>query len=74
MTTSDGDIDDRVRAIAAQMDLQPIIWTSTGTGQTFDTEGPSSSFRSRQRKRLISRGRLEDCRRHGHAGDRVEQL
>ena len=35
-----GDIDDRVRAIAAQMGLTPIIWTSVttnGTRTTFDT-------------------------------------
>ena len=35
-----GDIDDRVRAVAAQMGLTPIIWTSITTGgQTvnFDT-------------------------------------
>lgn len=33
-----GDIDDRVRAICTQMDLTPIIWTSTPDGQTYDTE------------------------------------
>lgn len=35
-----GDIDDRVRAIAAQMGLTPIIWTSlvaNGTTTNFDT-------------------------------------
>lgn len=31
-----GDIDDRVRAIALQMGLQPIIWTSVN-GSSFDT-------------------------------------
>lgn len=39
-----GDIDDRVRAIAAQMGLTPIIWTSVTTGgQTvnFDTVSPN---------------------------------
>lgn len=40
-----GDIDDRVRAIAAQMGLTPIIWTSivvNGSRTNFDTV----SFRS----------------------------
>lgn len=35
-----GDIDDRVRAIAAQMGLTPIIWTSVtqnGVTTNFDT-------------------------------------
>lgn len=31
-----GDIDDRVRAIALQMGLTPIIWTSVN-GSSFDT-------------------------------------
>jgi len=32
-----GDIDDRVRAISLAMGMVPVIWTSTGTGATFDT-------------------------------------
>lgn len=39
-----GDIDDRVRAIAAQMGLTPVIWTSYTDGSTtvnFDTVGLS---------------------------------
>lgn len=32
-----GDIDDRVRAITLAMGMVPVIWTSTGTGSTFDT-------------------------------------
>lgn len=39
-----GDIDDRVRAIAAQMGLTPVIWTSYTDGSTtvnFDTVGSS---------------------------------
>jgi peptidoglycan/xylan/chitin deacetylase (PgdA/CDA1 family) len=34
-----GDIDDRVRAISLAMGMVPVIWTSTGTGATFDTNG-----------------------------------
>ncbi|PLW12230.1 hypothetical protein PCANC_18805 [Puccinia coronata f. sp. avenae] len=33
-----GDIDDRVRFIAMQMGLTPIIWTTAPSGQTFDTQ------------------------------------
>jgi peptidoglycan/xylan/chitin deacetylase (PgdA/CDA1 family) len=33
-----GDIDDRVRAICAKMNLTPIIWTSTGQNENYDTE------------------------------------
>ena len=32
-----GDIDDRVRAISMQMGLTPIIWTSTGPNENYDT-------------------------------------
>ncbi|PWN50242.1 glycoside hydrolase/deacetylase [Violaceomyces palustris] len=32
-----GDIDDRVRAICAQMNLTPIIWTSTSPSENYDT-------------------------------------
>ena len=43
-----GDIDDRVRAIAAQMGLTPIIWTSiTANGTTTDFDTVSVSFRFR---------------------------
>jgi peptidoglycan/xylan/chitin deacetylase (PgdA/CDA1 family) len=34
-----GDIDDRVRAISLAMGMVPVIWTKTGTGATFDTNG-----------------------------------
>lgn len=34
-----GDIDDRVRAIALAMGLQPVIWTRGPTGNQFDTNG-----------------------------------
>ncbi|UZJ55235.1 hypothetical protein CBS101457_004555 [Exobasidium rhododendri] len=33
-----GDIDDRVRAICAKMDLTPIIWTSVSQTENYDTE------------------------------------
>jgi len=33
-----GDIDDRVRFIAMEMGLTPIIWTTAPSGQTFDTQ------------------------------------
>jgi len=33
-----GDIDDRVRAIAAAMGLQPVIWTRISPQATFDTD------------------------------------
>ncbi|KAJ7071499.1 hypothetical protein C8F01DRAFT_1110780 [Mycena amicta] len=33
-----GDIDDRVRAIAAAMNLQPVIWTRISPQATFDTD------------------------------------
>ncbi|CAH7677117.1 chitin deacetylase [Phakopsora pachyrhizi] len=33
-----GDIDDRVRYIALAMGLTPIIWTTSPSGQTFDTQ------------------------------------
>jgi hypothetical protein len=39
-----GDIDDRVRAISLAMGMVPVIWTSTGTGATFDTNGQLSQF------------------------------
>ena len=40
-----GDIDDRVREIARQMDMQPSLWSSvTGTQDEFDTQGESPSF------------------------------
>ena len=43
-----GDIDDRVRAIAAQMGLTPIIWTSiTANGTTTDFDTVSDSLNSR---------------------------
>jgi peptidoglycan/xylan/chitin deacetylase (PgdA/CDA1 family) len=32
-----GDIDDRVRAISLAMGMVPVIWTSTPSGATFDT-------------------------------------
>lgn len=70
-----GDIDDRVRAIAAQMGLTPIIWSSikaNGTTTNFDTV----SQRSRQALRGGSLGiawplltlsdRLEHPRWRGH--------
>lgn len=38
-----GDIDDRVRAISLAMGMVPVIWTSTGTGATFDTNGQNST-------------------------------
>lgn len=33
-----GDIDDRVRAICAKMNLTPIIWTSAGQDTSFNTQ------------------------------------
>lgn len=42
-----GDIDDRVRAIAAQMGLTPIIWSAVsanGTVTNFDTVSPQYPF------------------------------
>lgn len=33
-----GDIDDRVRAICAKMNLTPIIWTSVSQTENYDTE------------------------------------
>lgn len=39
-----GDIDDRVRAISLAMGMVPVIWTSTGTGATFDTNGQDLIF------------------------------
>ncbi|BGP57143.1 hypothetical protein JCM8202_005419 [Rhodotorula sphaerocarpa] len=32
-----GDLDDRVRYIALELGLRPVIWTSTASGQVFDT-------------------------------------
>jgi peptidoglycan/xylan/chitin deacetylase (PgdA/CDA1 family) len=39
-----GDLDDRVRAIALAMGLQPIQWTRGPDNTTLDTLGPRDCF------------------------------
>jgi hypothetical protein len=56
-----GDIDDRVRAISLAMGMVPVIWTSTGTGATFDTNGqnPISFLWLEINNLIVIDGRLE---------------